>query len=100
MPTMWFLKDGRTAYTECGPGVPISFAEAVALFGTEEIRYVGPEPPSIGPDAPSEEPENVVVQLEDGEGSHSLLPEAGFYWVVSARPNEAAARLRHERGED
>jgi hypothetical protein len=97
MPTMWTLRDGRTAYTECGPGVPMDFDEAVAVFGTEEIRYLGPGPASIRPDEPSDGVENVVLQLDADEGTDALLPQPGFYWVTSLRPDAAAQRLRDER---
>ncbi len=97
MPTMWFIRDGRAPYTEFGPGTPLSFDEAVALFGTEELRYAGPTPPSIQPDDPSDGPENVVLQLDEGEGTNILLPQAGFYWAASVRPDDASERLRKER---
>ncbi|GAB6197187.1 hypothetical protein [Lysobacter xanthus] len=97
MPTLWYIRDGRTPYTEFGPGQPVSFDEAVALFGTEELRYIGPTPPSIQPDAPSEGPENVILQLDAGEGTNLLLPQAGFYWAASLHPDDADARLRKER---
>lgn len=97
MPTMWFLKDGRTPYTECGPGLPMSFAEAAAVLGTEDLRFIGPEPPSINPDETSDVPRNVVVQLDPDEGSNVLLPQAGFYWAVSLNPDAASARLAKER---
>ncbi|CAA9300237.1 MAG: hypothetical protein AVDCRST_MAG71-42 [uncultured Lysobacter sp.] len=97
MPTLWFLKDGRTPYTECGPGSPLSFAEAAVVFGSDDIRAMGPQPPSFNPDETSEAPRNVVLQVDPDEGSSVLLPEAGFYWVVSADPDAAAARLSKER---
>ena len=97
MPTMWFLKDGRTPYTECGPGTPLGFTEAAAVFGSEDIRHIGPEPPSINPDETSDTPRNVVLQVESDEGSSVLLPEAGFYWVVGADPDGASQRLGKER---
>lgn len=98
MPTMWLIKDGRTPYTECGPGVPLGFDDAVALFGTEVIRYLGPEPPSLNPDEPSEDPVNVVVQVDGGEGTNTLLPQPGFYWAVSVSPAVAVERLHeHQR---
>ena len=97
MPTLWLIKDGRTPYTECGPGLPLGFDDAVALFGTEVIRPLGPEPPSLNPDEPSEDPVNVVVQVDEGEGTNALLPQAGFYWVVSATPAAAVERLRERQ---
>jgi hypothetical protein len=97
MPTMWSIRDGRVPYTEFGPGTPLSFEEAVALFGNEELRYIGPKPPSIHPDEPSDGPENVVLQVDEGEGSNVLLPEAGFYWVPGLHPDVAAQRLEKER---
>jgi hypothetical protein len=98
MPTMWFLRDGRTPYTECGPGTRLSFDEAVAVFGTEQIRFVGRDAPSINPDAPGDAAENVMLEVEDTEGTNVLLPQAGFYWAVSIAPEVAERRLRGERG--
>lgn len=99
MPTLWLVRDGRVPYTESGPGRPLAFDEAVALFGTEEVRYIGPTPPSLQPDDPSEHPENVVLQVDAGEGTNVLLPQAGFYWVASMKPDAALERLRKERRE-
>lgn len=97
MPTMWFIRDGRAPYTEFGPGTALSFDEAVALFGTEELRYIGAAPPSIRPEDPSDGPENVVLQLDEGEGTNVLLPQPGFYWAPSVRPDAVADRLSRER---
>ena len=97
MPTMWFIRDGRAPYTEFGPGTSVSFEEAVALFGTEEMHFIGTAPPSIRPDDPSEGPENVVLQVHEEDGTTLLLPQAGFYWVATMRPDDAQARLRKER---
>lgn len=97
MPTMWFIRDGRAPYTEFGPGTPLSFDEAAALFGTEDLHYIGAAPPSIRPDDPSESAENVVIQLDEGEGTTLLLPQAGFYWAPTLRPDTAEQRLRKER---
>ena len=97
MPTLWFVPDGRASYTDVAPGLPLSFEEATQLFATEEIRYVGTAPPSLRPDDPSEQVENVVLQLDEGEGTTMLLPQAGYYWVPSLRPEAASERLRRER---
>jgi hypothetical protein len=97
MPTMWLVHDGRTAYTDAGPGEPLSFDEATALFATEDIRYLGPQPASIGVDRePSEDP-NVVVELADGGGTNVLLPMAGYYWVTSVDAETVRDRLAHQR---
>ena len=97
MPTMWFVPDGRTAYTEGGPGVPLSFEEAAVVFGTEDMRYLGPRPASIGVDREPGDVPNVVVEVVEGEGSNVLLPSAGYYWALSIDPDTARQRLDHER---
>ncbi|MFC0676401.1 hypothetical protein ACFFGH_00870 [Lysobacter korlensis] len=97
MPTMWLIRDGRTSYAEAGQGMPLSFAEAVDLFASEDLRFVGRRAPSINPDAPSDSIENVLLQVEEGEGTNALLPQAGFYWAVSISPEDAEKRLLRER---
>lgn len=97
MPTMWLVHDGRTAYTEAGPGEPVSFEEAAAMFATEDIRYLGPQPASIGVDREPGDDPNVVVELSEGEGTNVLLPTAGFYWVTSIDAGTAQQRLAHQR---
>lgn len=67
------------------------------MFGSEDIRRIGPEPSSINPDATSEDACNVVLQVEKDEGGSVLPPEAGFYWVVSVDPEFATHRLSKER---
>lgn len=97
MPTMWLIKDGRTSYTESGPGIPLSFTEAVTVFASEDLRFVGRKAPSINPDAPSDTVENVLLQVGEDEGTNALLPQAGFYWAVSISPEDAEHRLMRER---
>lgn len=97
MPTVWFVPDGRVPYTAHGPGVAISLDEAVAVFGTEPLRYLGRAAPSLQPDAPSDEPRNVIVEVGATEPRNPLLPEAGFYWAVSLDVDDAARRLQRER---
>lgn len=97
MPTLWFVPDGRVAYTAHGPGIEISASEVIALFGTEPLRYLGRAAPSLRPDEPSDDPNNVVVELGETETRNPLLPEPGFYWAASLDVDEAARRLQHER---
>ncbi|GHA87359.1 hypothetical protein [Cognatilysobacter bugurensis] len=97
MPTLWFVPDGRVPYTSHGPGMPITLEEAVAVFGTDPLRYLGRAAPSLQPDAPSEDPRNVIVELGEAEGRNTLLPEPGFYWAVSLDVDDAARRLQRER---
>lgn len=97
MPTIWFVPDGRAAYTEAGAGIPLSFDEAVAVFGPEDIRYLGTRPASIGVDREPGDALNVVVEVSEGEGSNVLLPTHGFYWASSLHADDARARLERCR---
>lgn len=97
MPTLWFLKDGRTSYAESGTGTPLSFDEAVAVFGTEDMRYLGSKAPNIGVDRESDDVRNTVLEVEEMEGTNPLLPRPGFYWATSLDPGDAERRLRKER---
>lgn len=97
MPTLWFIPDGRVPYTAHGPGTPISLDEAVAVFGTEPLRYLGRAAPSLRPDEPSDDPHNVIVELGESESRNALLPRPGFYWAASLEADAAAARLQRER---
>jgi hypothetical protein len=98
MPTLWFIKDGRVSYAESGPGTPLGFDEAVAVFGNEQVRFIGREAPNLGPDRPGDRADNVMLEVDETEGTNALLPRPGFYWAVSITPEEVERRLRRERG--
>lgn len=97
MPTLWFIADGRVSYTAHAPGTPISLAEAVAVFGTEPLHFLGRAAPSLRPDEPNDAVRNVIVELGEDEPRNTLLPQAGFYWAASLDADEAARRLQHQR---
>jgi hypothetical protein len=97
MAIMWFAKDGKRPHTQSDPGIDISLGEIHAIFGKESLRYVGTEPPSINPDAPSHSEKNVVLEIDTDDGASDLLPQYGFYLVVGVRPEDAKARLHIHR---
>lgn len=97
MPTLWFLQDGRASYAEAGPGVTLDFEEAAAVFGTEDLRYIGPHAPNFGVDREPGPDRNVVLEVGSGEGSSVLLPDAGFYWATSISEDMVHERLGRAR---
>jgi hypothetical protein len=99
MPTMWFAQDGPRPNSQRGPGIPISAAEAQAVVGVREVRFVGAEAPSINSDKPSHSLKNVVLEVEQSSDVSSLLPEVGFYFVVGIAPSEAEHLLNTYRGQ-
>jgi len=90
-------KDGPRPHSQSGPGTHITLDEAQLLFGSADLRFVGSEPPSINSDRPSHSVKNVIVAVEDNEGSSALFPEAGFYFVVDMRPPEVESKLHAYR---
>jgi hypothetical protein len=88
MPVMWFSKDGPRPHSQSGPGTSVSIAEAHAIVGTHEIKFVGAGPPSVNSDRPSSHVKNVVLQVESPSIS-GVLNHVGFYLVLGLKPQEA-----------
>jgi hypothetical protein len=98
MPTMWFAKDGPRPHSQRGSGIPLTSAEAQAVVGAREAKFVGTEPPSINPEQPSHSLKNVVLEVEATSDVSPLLPKVGFYFVVGLAPSEAERLLNAHRG--
>jgi hypothetical protein len=97
MAIMWFSTDGLRPDTQRGPGTDISVQEVHAIFGKDQLRYVGVEAPSINPKTPSHSEKNVVLEIDEDDDSSERLPKAGFYLVVGVRPADATSRLLAHR---
>ncbi len=99
MPTMWFAKDGPRPQSQHGSGILITAAEAQAVVGVREVKFVGAEPPSVNPEQPSQSLKNVVLEVEQSSDVSPLMPKVGFYFVVGLAPSEAERLLTTHRGQ-
>jgi len=97
MPTMWLVKDGPRPNSQSGPGTSMTFDEVVAIFGSYQMRYAGPEAPSINAAKPSHSNRNVVLEVGATEGVSSLLTKQGFYIVAGCSPDSAERDLQAHR---
>lgn len=97
MPTMWFVKDGPRPHSQKDAGIAVTFDEVAAIFGSHQMHYAGPEAPSINAGKSSHSNKNVVLEVEEAEGTSSLLPKAGFYLVADCSPTSARRDLLASR---
>lgn len=97
MATMFFSKDGPRPDSQRGPGIELTLAEIEAIFAKEHLRYLGEHPPTINQDRPSHSLKNVVLFVEEEDGSSPRLANSGFYLVMGLRPDVAEERLSEYR---
>lgn len=97
MPTMWFAKDGPRPDSQKGPGMDITSVEAEAIAKSHTVRFVGPEPPSINTEVPSESLKNVIFELEDESQFSESFPKVGFYLIQGLHPATAMDALESLR---
>lgn len=98
MPIIWFAKDGPRPSSQSGPGVQINNQEALVIVAEHDAIFVGSEPPSINPAAPSYSERNVVLEVESCEEVSPSLPKIGFYLISGLSPSEARRMVAEHRG--
>ena len=95
---MWFAKDGPRPDSQSGPGVQISKQEAQLVVANHQVMFVGTEPPSINPDAPTYSEPNVVLEVASSEDGFSSFQRVGFHLVTGISRPEAWRMLAEYRG--
>lgn len=98
MPVLYYAKDGRRPDTQRGEGIRLTFDEIAAAFGSRGAHYLSKEPPEINPDKPSRYPVNVIIEVEEVDGTNEHFPKVGFYLLKDLTPEKAHQLLAAYHG--
>jgi hypothetical protein len=95
MAVLWFVKHGMRPNNDAEPGLEISMAELVSLFGDVTPKWLGTLPRSVAPTAKSSV--YTVAEVVEADERRGRFPWQGFYLLEALDPARAESIVHRYR---
>ncbi len=98
MAILWSVKDGMRPNSDAEPGLEITMAELVGLFGDVAPKWLGTHPRSvIDTDKLWRRPIYTVAEVLENDERRGRFPWQGFYLLQGLDPARAESIIEKHR---